>query len=434
MLTIQAAAKEIKEGRLSPVDLLESCLRRIDRWEEKIRAWVLVDRERARDQASALTQELRAGHWRGPLHGIPLGIKDIIDVFDWPTAAGSRLWQNSIARQDATVVQRLRAAGAVFIGKTVTTAYASFDPPPTCNPWRLDRTPGGSSSGSAAATACGMCLAALGSQTGGSICRPAAFCGVVGLKPSYGFVSCQGLLPLAHSMDHPGPMTRCVADAALLLQALADPPTPDFTSRLALAKPPRLGWLGGFFVERAEPVMQAHFEDACSRLHKQGASLEEKGLPAAFAEVETRHRIVMAVEAASYHEYRFRRHPEDYGPNITKLLNLGLACAAPEYARTKDHQILLAKAMDRCVDGADALIMPATLGPAPDAATTGDPMFNSPWSYTGMPSICIPTGRDADGLPLALQLVGRHGKDAELLAAAGWCEAALATEIGEPLS
>jgi len=434
MLTIHAAAKEIKEGRLSPVDLLESCLRRIDRCEEKIRAWVLVDRERARTEAAALAAELRAGHWRGPLHGIPIGIKDIIDVFDWPTAAGSKLWQNSVARQDATVVQRLRAAGAVFVGKTVTTAYASFDPPPTRNPWRLDRTPGGSSSGSAAAVACGMCLAALGSQTGGSICRPAAFCGVVGLKPSYGLVSCDGTLPLAHSMDHPGPMTRCVADAAILLQALANPPASDFTSRLALTKPPRLGWLKGFFVERAEPVMRAHIEETCSNLLKKGASFEEKGLPASFADVETRHRIVMAVEAASYHEYRFRRHPEDYGPNIAKLLNLGLACAAPEYARTKEHQARLSQAMDCCCEGVDALVMPATVGPAPDAATTGDPMFNSPWSYTGLPSICIPTGRSADGLPLALQLVNRRGKDAELLAVTAWCEAALAADIGEPLS
>jgi aspartyl-tRNA(Asn)/glutamyl-tRNA(Gln) amidotransferase subunit A len=322
----------------------------------------------------------------------------------------------------------------VFIGKTVTTAYASFDPPPTRNPWHLDRTPGGSSSGSAAATACGMCLGALGSQTGGSICRPAAFCGVIGLKPSYGLVSCQGMLPLAHSMDHPGPMTRSVADAAILLQALADPPAPDFASQLTLAKPPRFGRLRGFFDERAEPPMRAHFEETCGNLQKKGALLQELGLPAAFAEVETRHRIVMAVEAASYHEYRFRRHPEDYGPNITKLVNLGLACTAPEYARTKDHQTILSNAMDRCCEGVDALIMPATLGPAPDAATTGDPMFNSPWSYTGMPSICIPTGRSPDGLPLALQLVGRHGKDAELLAAAAWCESAVGADIGEPLA
>src|SRR5436309_6618297 len=242
MLTIHAAADEIRQGRLTPVELLETCLRRIDEVEAKVRAWVFVDRERARAEAEALTAELRGGHWRGPLHGIPIGVKDIIDVFDWPTACGSKLWQNSVARQDATVVRRLRAAGAVFVGKTVTTQYASFDPPPTRNPWRLERTPGGSSSGSAAAVACGMCLAALASQTGGSITRPASYCGVAGCKPTFARVSTHGVLPLAPSMDHVGVMARSARDLALLLQAVAGPdprdpgcaprPLPDWAAEL----------------------------------------------------------------------------------------------------------------------------------------------------------------------------------------------------------
>ncbi len=434
MLTIHAAAEEIRHGRLSPVELLETCLRRIDELEPKVRAWVLVDRERARAEAQERAEELRRGHWRGPLHGIPLGIKDIIDVFDWPTACGSKLWQNSIARQDAVVVQRLRAAGAVFVGKTVTTQYASFDPPPTRNPWRLDRTPGGSSSGSAAAVACGMCLGALGSQTGGSICRPAAFCGVVGLKPTYRLVSCEGLLPLAFSMDHPGPMARCVYDTAILLQAMADPPALDYTAQLAVPgrTPPHLGRPRGFFVERAEPAMTAHMEEIVAKLRREGAAFEDKGLPASFAEVETRHQLVMGVEAASYHEYRFYRHPEDYGPNITKLLQEGLACSAPEYARTKQHKKRLSEEMEQTFEGVDALLIPATKGPAPDAATTGDPVFNSPWSYTGLPSIVIPSGRSPEGLPLAIQLIGRHNDEPTLLAAAAWCEAALHISPSEP--
>src|SRR5436190_18534049 len=210
MWTIYQAAEEIRQGRLSPSELLEDCLSQIDRYEPKVQAWVFVDRESARAQCDALTQELKHGQYRGPLHGVPLGIKDIYDVFDWPTAAGSRLWKDSIARKDATTVRKLRQAGAVFIGKTVTTQYASFDPPPTRNPWDPSRTPGGSSSGSAAALACGMCLGALGSQTGGSLSRPASFCGVASLKPTYGRVTLQGTVPLAHSMDHPGPMARCV--------------------------------------------------------------------------------------------------------------------------------------------------------------------------------------------------------------------------------
>src|SRR5437868_9507741 len=180
--TIHSASEALRHGKLSPLELLDSCLGRIERYEARVGAWVFVDREYAHAQAETAAVELRRGTCRSPLHGIPIAIKDIIDVFDWPTAAGSRLWGQSVARQDETVVRRLRQAGAVFLGKTVTTQYASFDPPPTHNPWNLDRTPGGSSSGSAAALACGMCLGALGSQTGGSITRPAAYCGVGGLN------------------------------------------------------------------------------------------------------------------------------------------------------------------------------------------------------------------------------------------------------------
>jgi Asp-tRNA(Asn)/Glu-tRNA(Gln) amidotransferase A subunit family amidase len=433
MLTIHAAAHDLRMGRLSPVELLEKCLRRIDELEGKVRAWVLVDHQRARAEAEARVAELRRGQWHGPLHGIPVGIKDIIDVFDWPTACGSRLWQNSVARHDAAVVRRLREAGAVLVGKTATTQYASFDPAPTRNPWRLDRTPGGSSSGSAAAVACGMCLAGLGSQTGGSICRPAAFCGVVGLKPSFGLISCDGILPLAHSMDHPGPITRCVRDAAILLEALADPPAPDYAARLdGPPGPPRLGRLRGPFADRAEPEMRAHMVEITAKLREGGATIADTSLPASFAEVEARHAIVMGVEAAQYHEYRLRRHPEDYGPNITKLLRDGLACPASEYARSKEHKGRLSREMDRVFEDLDALLTPATTGPAPDAGTTGDPVFNSPWSYTGLPSICLPSGKSAEGLPLAIQLIGRHGGEAGLLAAAAWCEGALGVDLGEP--
>src|SRR5438094_4556426 len=218
--TIQAAAAALRQGQATPLDLVEQCLRQIDKYEEKVRAWVFVDRDGAREQAEKLTAELKAGQYRGPLHGIPIGIKDIIDVFDWPTAAGSKLWANSIAREDATIVRKLRHAGAILLGKTVTTQYASFDPPPTRNPWGLQRTPGGSSSGSAAAVACGMCLAATATQTGGSITRPAAYCGVASCKPAYGRVSTKGIVPLAPSMDHPGAMARCVWDLAALMDVI----------------------------------------------------------------------------------------------------------------------------------------------------------------------------------------------------------------------
>src|SRR5262245_33716350 len=220
-MTITDAAGFTRRGELTPSDLLEQCLARIDRYEDRVGAWVYLDRDGAREQAARLTAELKQNNYRGPLHGIPIGVKDIFDVFDMPTGCGSKRWANSYARRDATVVERLRQAGAVIMGKTVTTAFASFDPPVTRNPWNLDRTPGGSSSGSAAAVACGMCLGALASQTGGSITRPASYCGVYSLKPTYGRVSVDGVLPLAPSLDHIGVMANCVRDLAILLQPMA---------------------------------------------------------------------------------------------------------------------------------------------------------------------------------------------------------------------
>jgi aspartyl-tRNA(Asn)/glutamyl-tRNA(Gln) amidotransferase subunit A len=443
--SLHAAAEDIREGRRSPVDVLEDCLRQIDRYEPHVRAWVLVDRDGARAEAERLTRELRAASYRGPLHGIPLAIKDIFDVFDWPTAAGSRLWKQSIPRQDATVVRRLREAGAVFLGKTVTTQYASFDPPPTRNPWHPGRTPGGSSSGSAAALACGMCLGALGSQTGGSITRPASYCGVAGCKPTYGRVSCHGVMPLAPSMDHPGPMATCVRDLAPLLQVIAGPdpldpgcagqPVPDYLAALRSASaPPRLGRVRGLFEEKADPQMRTMTDRAFARLKAAGAAVVDIALPAEFREVLPRHRVVMAVEAAMFHEPRLRKHPEDYDPKIRSLLEEGLACPAPEYARCKEHQRRLSEAMLPCFDGVDGLLVPATTCPAPDATTTGDPAFNSPWSYTGLPAVSFLSGWSEEGLPMGLQLVGRPWSEAEALATAEWCESRLEVERRTPSS
>jgi aspartyl-tRNA(Asn)/glutamyl-tRNA(Gln) amidotransferase subunit A len=402
----------------------------------------LVDRDGAREQAKRLGEELEKGTYRGPLHGIPIGIKDIFDVFDWPTGAGSKLWAQSIARQDAVVVERLRQAGAILLGKTVTTCFASFDPPVTRNPWNLERTPGGSSSGSAAALACGMCLGALGSQTGGSITRPASYCGVAGLKPSYGIVPTEGVVPLAASMDHPGPMARCVHDLAILFQVIAGRPK---LGECAIYRNDELwqptyktclGRLHGLF-DRAEEPVRSMMDSTDGKLKDKGVMVVDINLPAAFADVLRRHRIVMAVEGAAFHEARLRKHPEDYGPKITGLLEEGLACPAPEYARCKEHQAKLSKEMSACFNSAcfgtvDILLTPATTGPAPDASTTGDPAFNSPWSYTGLPTVSFPVAMSPDGLPLAIQLVGARYQEAHLLAVAAWCEEALAVKLLTP--
>jgi Asp-tRNA(Asn)/Glu-tRNA(Gln) amidotransferase A subunit family amidase len=428
--TLHAAADDIRTGRRTPVDVLEACLERIDHLEERVHAWVFVDREGARAEVERLTSELRRGNRRGPLHGVPIGIKDIFDVVDWPTAAGSRLWKDRIAGRDATVVMRLRDAGAVIVGKTVTTQYASFDPPPTRNPWDSSRTPGGSSSGSAAALACGMCLGALGSQTGGSITRPASYCGVAGLKPTFGRVSTDGVVPLAASMDHVGAMARCVRDLGILYQTIADPE--NSKDALAPALPPRLGRLRGLFESGADSAVLRMMDDVCDRLSAGGATIVETALPDRFVEVTARHRTVMAVEAAAIHEGRLRSVPHDYDPNIRALLEEGLACPAPEYVRCKDAQRQLREEMLPCFTDIDALLTPATTGPAPDAATTGDPLFNSPWSYTGLPTVCFPAGRSREGLPLGIQVVGAPWRENGLLTVAAWCEDVLGFEAAEP--
>ncbi len=424
MNSIYEAAAAIRQRQVTPLDLVERCLKNIDAWEPHVHAWVFVDRDGARAEAKRLTDELNRGRYRGPLHGIPIGIKDIFDVFDWPTAAGSKLWAQAIAREDCEVVKRLRAAGAIFLGKTVTTQYASFDPPVTRNPWNRERTPGGSSSGSAAAVATLMCLGAMGSQTGGSITRPATYCGAAGLKPSYGLVPLQGIMPLAPSMDHPGPIGRCVRDLAIMLEAIADPMDVGQTF-LSAAAGPLLGRVRGLFDDLAAPSVRQAMDDTQTKLAQAGATIKEVSLPARFREVSARHRVIMAVEAAAFHQKRLAQHPDDYSPKIRGLLEEGLACSAPEYARCQEHQRQLTVDMAACFAEADALIMPATTCPAPDASSTGDPAFNSPWSYTGLPAASFPTGQFVDGLPLALQLVGAKGSEAELLSVAEWCESAL---------
>jgi Asp-tRNA(Asn)/Glu-tRNA(Gln) amidotransferase A subunit family amidase len=430
--TIHEAAEAIRGKRVTPLDLVEECLAAIERWEPHVHAWVFVDAEYARAEAKRLGAELETGRYRGPLHGIPIGVKDIYDVFDWPTACGSKLWANSIARQDAPIISSLREAGAIFLGKTVTTQYASFDPPVTRNPWNLAHTPGGSSSGSAAAVATGMCLGALGSQTGGSITRPASYCGIAGLKPTYGFLPLQGIMPLAPSMDHPGPMAHDVMDLALLLRGMINKRvyrSPDNYAEMAAvaSSRPWFARIRQLFEERADEPVRDMMDEIAHRFGEEGGEVKELALPAGFCDVIERHRIVMAVEAAQYHEARMRRHPDDYSPRIKQLIEEGLACPAPEFARTEDHQRQLTSTMRAMMSPTDmVLLCPATTGPAPLADTTGDPAFNSPWSYTGLPTISIQTGYFADGLPLAIQLVAGPNREDLLFSVAAWCEKRLA--------
>jgi len=424
--TIEGTGRALREGRRTCRDVLESCLASIEEWEPKVRAWVVVDREGARRQARRLDDELAAGAYRGPLHGIPIGIKDIVDVAGLATACGAKHWAKGLAEADAPLVAKLRQAGAVILGKTVTTPYAWVDPPVTRNPWNLDHTPGGSSSGSAAAVATGMCLGAIGTQTGGSITRPASFCGVAGHKPNFLEVETEGILPFAPSLDHPGPLARSVLDLTYLqsvigrfsrlAQPTADPPG---EKTMWPGRPPKIGCLGGAFRELAVPVMREAIDEAVGVFIMNGAEVVKAPLPVDHEEVIATHRVIMASEAAAFHQQRLREMPGDYPPRIAELIAEGLQISAVDYLQRKQLGKALGQEVLTVLKDVDVLLTPAALGPAPDPTTTGNPAFNSPWSLWGLATVTFPVGLSPDGLPLGVQLVGT---DRSLFSAALWCE------------
>lgn len=429
--TIASAAAALRSGEITPVDLLDHCLARVDQLEDRVRAWVFVDRESARADAVRLTDELVRDVDRGPLHGIPMGVKDLFDVFDWPTAAGSKRWAHSYARQDCPAVARLRDAGAVLMGKTVTVAYAAFDPPVTTNPWNPGRTPGGSSSGSAAAVACGMCLGALGSQTGGSITRPASYCGVYGLKPTFGRISLEGVVPFAPSFDHAGVIAGSVLDCAYMLQPLAwtgsGPAPGDLGDSLRQPMRKSLGLPGGFFDHQAEPVMAEAFAKLVETLRGKGWQIDSYALPSAVAEIPANHRLIMSAEALAFHGERWKRYPDDYPPKLTALLREGIGVTAARLLTAQRHHRALRQDIDEHFPSAvEAYLAPATQGPPPDPSTTGTPLFQAPWSYMGLPTISLPFAWTADGLPLCVQVAGNHWTENELIALARVLE----TDIG----
>lgn len=436
MSSILSMAESIRQGKATPVDLVDECLARIDALEDQVRAWVFVDRDSARADAVRLTEELKRGTDRGPLHGVPLGVKDLFDVFDWPTAAGSKRWANSHARADCPAVAHLRRAGAILMGKTVTTAYAAFDPPVTRNPWRADRTPGGSSSGSAAAVAAGMVPAALGTQTGGSITRPASFCGVYGLKPTYARVSLDGVVPLSTSLDHGGVLASCVRDLAAVFQAICEEDRVvgirNFGEKIGSPVTKRLVTLGGYFIDKCDPAMKGPFDNLLHDLVRKGWEVYSRPLPTSFIDVPRLHRTIMAVEAAKFHGERWKRFPDDYPPKFTALLEQGLSTSGPEYLKAREHLKLVREETADWVGAGDAtIIVPATTGPAGDTSTIGDPIFQQPWSFSGLPTVSFPFAWTPDGLPLCAQIVGRAYSETDLLSMAATLEEAIAFEKRE---
>ncbi len=426
-LTATEAAAEIARGALAAEDYVRACLDRIAAMEGEIRAFAHLDRDHALAQARALDERRAQGRPLGPLNGVPVAIKDIIDTADFPTELGSPLAAGRRPWRDATVVARLRAAGAVIIGKTVTTELAYYHPGPTRNPHDPTRTPGGSSSGSAAAVAAQMVPLALGSQTNGSVIRPAAFCGVFAVKPSHGLVSRAGVLALSHKLDHIGAFARSLADLALILDVIAghdpaDPDTqpfaaPDFraVAREQPPLPPRFAFVRTPVWDKAEPETKAAFEELTAALGPAAAPVE---LPAALAEAWEVHRTIMATEMAhNLAPIVARGEPSEV---MRRLLAHGESVRAVDYLAALAKAPRFAASLTEIFDAYDAILTPAAPGVAPKGlAATGDPAFCTLWTLSGLPSLSLPLLAGESGLPLGVQLVGAAGHDARLLRTAG---------------
>lgn len=422
-------SRQLRQGAVQPRQLVEACIAAYERCESQVHAWVAFDPERALKAADVLSR--RKPGVDQPLWGIPFGIKDIIEVSGFPTRCGSRLRNDSLATEDAAVVEKLRAAGAIFLGKTVTTEWACFDPPVTKNPWNLERTPGGSSSGSAAAVATGMCLAALGTQTGGSIIRPAAYCGVAGLKPGHQAWMLSGVAPVSPTLDHVGPIAKSAADLKLIWSVLSDDGFIDdsqwlddeeFEAQLVST----LAIVEDAFLSQIDPDVRSLFERSLGKLQQQ-FNLEAYVLPQTFEQIHRHHRTIMAAEAAAVHSQAFEKSPELFGPEVSSLIEEGLRVTAVRYLAARDQQVRLGnEVLQMWPDGA-LLTLPATVTAAPGCETTGDPRLNSPWSFLGIPAVTIPLGLNEAGLPIGLQLVGLD--EQELLETAISCERLLAAGL-----
>ena len=377
----------------------------------------------------------------GPLAGIPIGIKDLMATADMVTSSGSPLHADHVPAADAWVVARLRSLGAYVTGKTVTTEFAWRHPGLTCNPWNLAHTPGGSSSGSAAAVAAGLVSGALGTQTLGSIIRPAAFCGVVGVKPSFGAISRIGIQPLAGSLDHVGVFARSVSDAAWLLswalgsasgepQPAAVPPFAFAPEHGVLPWPrPHLALMHTRMIDRASPAQRELLHAKADALQSAGARVRPMELPPEFDQVWTDIMVLIEAEAAVIHGAACDRDPSMLSAHIHGLVERGRALRAETYLQARDRQQRLRAVFTRLLtaaDGPDAILTLPAAGAAPAGLTdTGDASFCAPWSFLGVPAIALPATLDAAGLPLGLQLVGGYRADLKLLRIARWCEPVL---------
>lgn len=361
---------------------------------------------------------------RPPLYGVPVGVKDIIHVEELETKAGSSLPPEELTGPEAVVVQRLKDAGALVLGKTVTTEFAHWEPGPTRNPHDPDHTPGGSSSGSAAAVAAGVCPLALGSQTIGSVIRPASFCGVVGVKPSYGRIPTDGVIPFSTSVDHVGFFTQDVAGAEIAASVLCQ----NWRTLPEPANRPKLGVPNGAYLEQATSAGIQSFRTHCDRLQKAGYDLTHIDVFPDITEINKRHERLIAADAAMAHHEWYQAYGDRYADQTAELINDGYATSASDIAVGRASRFETRDAITACMDEheIDMWIAPAACGPAPEGIdSTGDPIMNLPWTHSGLPTISLPTREQIDGLPLGVQCSTRFGTDETLLAWASELAAAV---------
>ncbi len=411
-LGVAAAIGLLQRGTVTSEQLVRACLDRIARDESRIQAWVWLDPEQALAEARSVDARGRPA----PLHGLPVGIKDIIDTADVPTECGTPLYRGRRPNRDAACVAALRSAGGVVLGKTVTTELAFFAPGPTCNPRNVAHTPGGSSSGSAAAVADCMVPAALGTQTAGSIIRPAAYCGIVGFKPSHGLLSLEGIHPFAPSLDTLGVLVREVADVAPLLGALGAP-----VRVSPLPRPPRIGLWRSAWWSHATSAMQARLEEVAGILARGGATVREVDPPTDEIRLFEDQKVIMAVEAVR--SFGTLRPTGALSPQLTALLDHGTAASRDEVQAAHVRAGQARTAVARTFVELDVLLTPSAPGEAPEGiASTGDPVFNRVVTLLGFPAVSLPAGAGPSGLPLGVQLVGGPRAEAELLASASWIE------------
>ncbi len=435
-LTIAEASALIRAKKLSPVELTRAYLDRVAKLDGELHAYILVLPEQAIADARRAESEIAAGDWRGNLHGIPIGLKDIYNTAGIATTGHSALFKNHVPAEDAVTVQKLRGAGAVVLGKLATHEFATGGPsfdlpwPPARNPWNVAHQPGGSSSGSGAAVAAGLCMAAMGTDTGGSIRSPSAWCGIAGFKPTYGRVSRRGILPLSFTLDHAGPMCWTTEDCALMMQALAghdpldpgsaDLPVPDFSAALTGdVKALRIGVIRHFFETdlKAEPDVAAALEQALDVFRGLGASVRDIKL----SPLDHYNKVTSLIsrsEAYAIHERYLTTTPELYGELGRRRLAAGAFVRASDYVNALRHRARLTAEMDAAMVDCDVLMLPTKHQTAPrfrNEPAVREPSFTQPFNVTGRPALSVCSGFSAAGLPLSLQIVGKPFDDATVL-------------------